>query len=219
MLKLFKRIPLKRLLIYTTVAIIFASIITWYANHVVEKASASLQYSSVEKIPSAHVGLLLGTNPVSRGGPNLYFVYRIDAAEQLFKAGKIKYLIISGDNGRKEYDEPTEMKKALVARGIDSTKVVLDYAGFRTFDSVVRAKKIFGQDTIIFISQRFHNERAIYIAQQHDMLAYGYNAKDVSNKYGMKTIIREKFARVKVFFDILFGVQPHFLGEKISIPR
>lgn len=218
-MKIFQRKNLKRFIYIALTAVAIVSILTWYANHVVEKASASLQYSFVKEVPSTHVGLLLGTSPVNRGKPNLYFTYRIDAAEALFKAGKIKYLIISGDNGRKEYDEPTEMKNALIARGIDSTKIILDYAGFRTFDSVVRAKKIFGQDTIIFISQRFHNERAIYIAQQNDMLAYGYNAKDVSNKYGMKTIVREKFARVKVFLDILFGVQPHFLGEKISIPR
>ena|SRR6478735_9237230 len=214
-----KRKLIKRLLIFTAVAGVILIAVTIYANRLVEAASAKQIYSKTYALPHAHVGLLLGTSPVNRGGPNLYYVYRIDAATELFKAGKIDYLIISGDNGRKEYDEPTEMKKSLIARGIDSTKIFLDYAGFRTFDSVIRAKKIFGQDTIIFISQRFHNERAIYIAQQNNMVAYGYNAKDVSQKYGMKTIVREKFARVKVFLDILFGVQPHFLGEKIVIPN
>ncbi len=93
----------------------------------------------------------------------------------------------------------------------------MDYAGFRTFDSVKRLREIFGQHAAIIISQKFHNERAIYIANKLNMNLYGYNAKDVGKYYGFKTMIREKFARVKVILDFIFGVKPRFLGEKIEV--
>ena len=145
-------------------------------------------------------------------------MYRIDAAVKLFRQGKIKYLIVSGDNGRKEYNEPETMRADLISAGVDSSKIFLDYAGFRTFDSVVRLKEIFGQDAVTIISQPFHNERAIYIATGEKINAIGFNAKDVNSRVGMKTQIREKLARVKVIIDFWFGKKPKFLGNKIQIP-
>jgi SanA protein len=190
----------------------------WYANILVSNAGINKTYNRVEEVPYTRVGLLLGTSRfVKSGSKNLYFKYRIEAATSLLKSGKIKYLIISGDNGNKSYDEPTDMKNELVANGIDSTKLYLDYAGFRTFDSIVRAKEVFGQDTLLIISQKFHNERAIYIANRLGMHAIGFNAKDVQKAYGLKTTIREWFARVKVMVDFWFGVDPKFLGKKITI--
>jgi SanA protein len=165
-----------------------------------------------------NTGLLLGTSKYLKSGyPNLYFSYRIEAATELFKAGKIRNIIISGDNGRSSYDEPTDMKNELIKNGVDSNHIYLDYAGFRTFDSVVRVKEIFGQDSVLFISQKFHNERAVYIADQLGITAYGYNAKDVAKLFGIKTKIREKFARVKVILDFMIGTKPKFLGEKVKI--
>ena len=105
-----------------------------------------------------------------------------------------------------------------MAAGIDSTVIYLDYAGFRTFDSIVRLKKIFGQQRVTIISQLFHNQRAIYIAQKEGIEAIGFNAKDVSGDAGLKVQLREKLARVKVFVDMITGKKPKFLGEKISIP-
>lgn len=174
----------------------------WFSNNLVSKAGINKTYSSVEEVPNTRYGLLLGTSKyVKNGRKNLYFQYRIDAATLLLQSGKIKYLIISGDNGNKSYDEPTDMKNELILNGIDSTKLFLDYAGFRTFDSIVRAKEVFGQDTLLIISQKFHNERAIYIANRMGMNAIGFNAQDVQKAYGLKTIIREWFARVKVMVD------------------
>lgn len=103
--------------------------------------------------------------------------------------------------------------------GIPAHKIYEDFAGFRTLDSVVRAKEIFGQKSFIIISQKFHNERAIFLAQKNGILAYGYNAKDVNQKAGFKTNVREKFARVKVFIDLLIGKEPKFSGEKIIIGK
>jgi len=188
-------------------------------DSVIKNSSKDFLYNDVTSIPYNKVGLLLGTSKyTSNGYTNLYYKYRIEGATQLMNAGKIKYLIISGDNRKKNYNEPKMMRTDLINAGIDSTKIILDYAGFRTFDSVVRAREVFGQETLTFISQRFHNERAIYIASKEDIMAMGFNVSDVHANYGFKTNLREKLARVKVFLDFMIGTQPKFLGNKIKIP-
>ncbi|WP_321515694.1 ElyC/SanA/YdcF family protein [Marinifilum fragile] len=188
------------------------------SNKLVEKAVADKIYDSTTKIPHNKVGLFLGTAKyISNGQINLYYKYRIDAAVALFKAGKIKFILVSGDNSTNEYDEPSTIKEDLISKGIPANKIYLDYAGFRTLDSVVRCKEIFGQNSITIISQQFHNERAIYIANCKDIHAIGFNAKDVSMHYGFKTQLREKLARVKMVIDLIFGKKPKFLGEKIEI--
>lgn len=137
--------------------------------------------------------------------------------EALFKAEKIEFILISGDNGRQGYNEPEAFKKVLVERGIPAERIFLDYAGFRTLDSVIRAREIFGLEEFTIISQQFHNERAIYIAQKNGINAIGFNAQDVSDYNGFKTKVREYLARTKLFVDIFLGTTPKFLGEKIEI--
>ena len=162
--------------------------------------------------------MLLGTSKTLPSGyKNYYFYYRIDAAEKLYKSGKIEYIIVSGDNSRKDYNEPEDMKNELINRGIPADKIYEDFAGFRTLDSVVRAKEIFGQNSYIIISQKFHNERAVYLAQKNGIEAFGFNAKDVNKYAGIKTKIREYLARTKVFVDFFIGKEPKFGGEKIEI--
>ena len=175
-------------------------------------------YSNLNEIPKKKVGLLLGTSKyMPKGGINLYYAYRIDAAVALFEAGKIDYILISGDNSHISYNEPDMFKKDLIKRGIPEDKIVLDYAGFRTLDSVIRAKKVFGQDTLTIISQGFHNERAVYIAKKFGINAIAFNARDVDSSHGLKTSIREYLARSKAYLDVLFNAQPKFLGDKITI--
>lgn len=188
------------------------------ANKTIEKNAENKVYSFVKDIPKNKVGLLLGTvKHLANGRVNLYYQFRVAAAIRLFKAKKIDFIIISGDNGSKEYDEPTDFKNDLIKAGIPENKIVLDYAGFRTLDSVVRAKEIFGQEAITIISQQFHNERAIYLAEHFGMKAIGFNAKGVSGQLALKVKLREYLARVKVFVDIVTQKQPKFLGEKIKI--
>ncbi|MEY5047284.1 MAG: hypothetical protein RLZZ175_643 [Bacteroidota bacterium] len=209
---------LKSISITIGICLIVLLITLFAANYFIKSSATDLTFDKIENIPDNQVGLLLGTSKtLSNGYSNYYFKYRIDATVDLFKNNKIKYLIISGDNSSKEYDEPTDMKNELIKNGIDSTKIYLDYAGFRTFDSVVRAKEIFGQNNLLIISQKFHNERAIYITHKLKMKAIGFNAKDVSKYFGIKTVIREYFARVKVIIDFIIGVDPKFLGEKVQI--
>lgn len=176
-------------------------------------------YDDTELIPKNEVGLLLGTSPVLKSRrANLYFDYRIDAATQLYRAGKIKYILISGDNRRNNYNEPEEMKKALLGQHVPDSVIFMDYAGLRTLDSVVRARKIFGQKRFTVISQRFHNERAVFLAAKHGIQAVGFNARDVDAYSGLKTRIRELLARVKVFIDLAMQKQPRHLGDPVHIP-
>lgn len=213
-MKLFKKITIYGL-IFLGISVLFV----WWANHKIETETKDFVTNDVQKLPNEKVGLLLGTSKTLKSGwKNLYFFNRIDAAEQLYKSGKIKYILISGDNSQKDYSEPEDMQAELIKRGIPADKIVLDFAGFRTLDSVVRAKEIFGQNSFIIISQKFHNERAVFLAQHYGIKAYGFNAKDVNKYVGFKTMLREKFARAKVFVDFLLGVEPKFSGEKVEIP-
>lgn len=187
------------------------------ADALVERES-ELTYNHESQIPANRVGLVLGTSKYLRNGnPNLYYRYRIEAAVKLYKSGKVEYLLVSGDNSTKMYDEPTMMKEDLIAKGIPASRIYLDYAGFRTLDSVVRAKEIFGQASFTVVSQQFHNERAIFLAKWFELDVVGLNAKDVGVRYGLKTKVRERFARVKMLIDLLLGTKPKFGGQPIEI--
>ena len=210
---------IKNFIIIFLVLSVLGFIFVLWADHTIGYDSEEYVTQNISKLPNEKVGLVLGTSKSLRNGSdNPYFFNRIEAAEELFKSGKIKYIIVSGDNSTENYNEPEDMQNELIARGIPKTKIFLDFAGLRTLDSVVRAKEIFGQTSFIIISQRFHNERAVYIAQKKGIEAYGYNAKDVSQKAGFKTNLREYFARVKVFLDLLFNVEAKFGGPKVVIP-
>ncbi|GGF00950.1 SanA protein [Chishuiella changwenlii] len=202
------------LLLFITVVTLFSV----YANYKIEKSTQSFVTDKIEKLPNTKVAVVLGTSPnLKNGFQNYYFTYRIQAAAELYKSGKVSHFILSGDHGKKNYNEPEAMKLALVKNGIPANVIYLDYAGFRTLDSMIRAKEIFGQSKFIVVSQKFHNQRAIYIAKQNGIEVFGYNAKDVNKQMGFKTNVREYFARTKVFIDNWFSVKPKFLGEKIKI--
>ena len=197
-------------------ALVFCAVVV-YANVTAMLASRGRLFDDVSAVPQTTVGLVFGT---TNRDENPYFRYRIDAAVRVWKAGKLKTLIVSGDNRSRYYNEPEKMKQDLVERGIPADRIVCDYAGLRTFDSVVRAKEIFGVTSILVISQRFQNERAIYIAKANGIDAYGFNSQDVESHLGMKTKIREVGARVKMWLDVNFlDTRPIHLGEKIALPN
>ncbi|OYW76637.1 MAG: hypothetical protein B7Z37_08070 [Verrucomicrobia bacterium 12-59-8] len=184
------------------------------------RAAESRCFDAVEAVPAAPVAVVLGTSErLADGRANLFFLPRMEAAAALFRSGRVKALIVSGDNGTQGYDEPTDMKRVLMQMGVPVEKIVCDYAGFRTLDSVVRAKEVFGQERVIFVSQRFHNARAIYLAHAFGIEAYGLDAKDVPVALSVKTFVREKLACVKAVLDVnMLGTKPKFLGEKVSVP-
>ena len=211
---------LRRLGLVFIILIIGLVSVVVYANFTAVWGSRGRLFTDVDDLPPTDVGLVFGTTDRVSGRENLYFRYRIDAAVRVWKSGKIKTLIVSGDNRSQYYNEPEKMRQALVERGIPSERIVSDYAGLRTLDSVVRAKEIFGVHSILFISQRFQNERAIYLAKANGIDAYGFDAQDVDTQAGgLKTKIREVGARVKMWLDVNFlKTRPIRNGDKIELP-
>ena len=193
--------------------------IVWLCNVWVSRSADSATNFTLETIPKNRVGVLLGTGKlVYNGRVNSFYSARIRAAAALYHAGKVDYLLVSGDNHTKGYNEPEDMQQDLIRAGVPERAIYLDYAGFRTFDSMIRAKKVFGESRFTVISQKFHNERAIFIAQRNGIEAVGYNANDVPEAYGNSVLFREKFARLKAVLDVyLLRTQPKFLGEPIEI--
>ncbi len=212
--------PMKRRLFKLVLAAgAFTVIAVFIANLVIVRSSKGKTYSDVQAIPHRRVGLVLGCQeylPDRR--PNLFFQNRVAAAASLYQQRKVDYLLVSGDNHTLGYDEPADLKNALIAQGIPAGRIYADYAGFRTLDSVVRAKEVFGQTEITVVSQEFHNQRAIFIANHRGLDAIGFNAPEVDAYNSFGTRMREHLARVKAVLDIyVFRKQPHFLGEKVAI--
>lgn len=171
-------------------------------------------YDSVDSVPHNRVGLLLATSPItSWGARNHYFDNRITATDKLYKAGKIEVIIASGgdysQSQKNGCDEPKAIRDSLVARGIPADRIILDYDGTRTLNSIAKAKKTYVLDSITLISQKYHNERAIYLADRYGLYTVGYNAEPSPLlRYRIKNTLREFLARPKMFLDILTGENP-----------
>jgi len=209
----------KKWLTLGALVLLFLFIFVWACNYWIEKSTAPQVYNDINKLPKNDVALVLGTSKyTSSGYQNPYFYHRIEAAAKLYLTKKVKHIIVSGDNRFKNYNEPKQMQQALEKRGIPTSAITLDYAGFRTLDSVVRSKEVFGQKRITIVSQKFHNHRALFIANRRDIDAIAYNAKDIDLRFGLKTMLREYLARCKAVLDIIvLNKQPKFLGKKINI--
>ncbi len=210
----------RRLLRWIAAAFLFVTALVFAAEAWIARGTAPQCSADLEKLPQVPVAVVLGTTPtIASRWRNLYFDARIESAAKLYHAGKVRALIVSGDNGTYDYDEPAIMKEQLVALGVPAERIVCDCAGFRTLDSVVRAKQVFGQSRVIFVSQRFHNQRAIYLAQHHGMEAWGFDAADPPSEMTLRTRLREKFACVKALLDMhVLGTRPRFLGDPIAVP-
>ncbi len=194
------------------------ALVSW-ANHVAKAAGEGCLYDRAEDVPETPVGLVFGCAKIFQGRPNLYFKARIKAAVALWEAGKVECFIVSGDNHAHAYNEPEDMKTAMVEAGVPEEKIVCDYAGLRTLDTVWRAKEVFGAEKVVLISQEFHNERAAYLADSIDLEVVGLNASAVTGPAAMKTDQREKLARAKMWLDVnVLGTKPRHLGEREELP-
>lgn len=208
----------KRAFIIVMTSILCLMFFILFINYRVKLIADGKIFTDVQAIPENSVALVLGTSHyLVNGHPNEYFTTRIDAAAELYFAHKVRKILVSGDNSQANYNEPEEMKNELVKKGIPSEDMVLDYAGFRTFDSMVRAREIFGLNNFIVVSQQFHCERAIYIAHAKHIDVTAYAAKDPVYT-STKTSLREYPARVSAFLDCyILRTRPHFYGEKINV--
>lgn len=204
-----KRI-IKKTVLVAGIWIILCIVVMLACNQIVTNNAKGKAFSDIDNIKYNNVGLLLGTTPQARIGriTNAFFTYRIDAAEQLYKAGKIWKILISGDeNSLDGVNEPECMRDSLVARGIPARDIILDGKGYRTINSVINANKVYGLKSFTIISQKFHNERALYQAEHLGLDVeniQAYNAKDPKSRRAYLTTIREYFARVKLFIDLCF---------------
>ncbi len=207
---------MKKIILFLSSIFIALAVFIVHCNYEVVSASRGRTYDNIEDLPYNRVGVVLGTSKyIVGGGLNRYYENRMKAARDLFFRGKVDYLLVSGDNALIEYNEPMRMKKSLVKLGVPQEKIYLDYAGFRTLDSVVRAREVFGLEKFTVISQEFHNERAIYIGEKFGIDIVAYNAKN-PNKTRIKR--REILARVKACLDVsILNTQPKFLGDRIYI--
>lgn len=182
--------------------------------------SAGRTYSDTTDLPYFEVGLVLGTSRYAvGGGENSYFTERMLAAQEAYHTGKVNHLLLSGDNRHRSYNEPLEMQKALLGYFVPIEAITLDYAGFRTYDSVIRAQKVFQLQRMVVISQQFHNERAIAIGRANGLEIIGLNAADLPIGMGLRLQFRELGARLKLVFDLIGGTKPKFLGQPIEIRK
>jgi len=213
------RIGWKTCAVTGTALLIGNAALIWGSHLWVKRSAAGRCHSRAADVPAMPAALVLGCSPrVANGTINLFFTTRIQAAAELFHVGKVQSLIVSGDNSTHDYDEPTEMKRALTAAGVPENRIYCDYAGFRTLDSVIRADAIFGQKRLVIVSQRFHNERAIFLAQKHGIDAVALNANDVSHKAAPITYLREYLARVQAVLDVtLLQTKPKFYGPPVIV--
>ncbi|MDB6173856.1 MAG: putative rane protein [Chthoniobacteraceae bacterium] len=170
------------------------------------------------QLPVNKVGLVLGTSPTIGTRVNQFFEGRMDTAARLYKAGKVQHLLLSGDNRRRNYDEPAAMRAALIARGVPGKALVIDAAGFRTLDSIARARAVFGLKKITIVTDNFHQARALFLARVYGIDAVGFASKPISWRRSVKTRVREWGSRLKACLDVyLLGTKPRFYGPRILI--
>jgi SanA protein len=197
---------------------LLVALLAWLADRRLEELAAPYLMDDPAALPEIDVALVLGAAPIGpEGGPNRYFEYRLDAAAALWRAGKVKYLLVSGDNRQPDYDEPTAMRAGLIARGVPAEAIYRDFAGLRTRDSILRAQSVFGQRRLIVVSQGFHASRAIFLARREGIEAWGLEARDVQRAYSILTELRRYPSALRACYDVWFGTPPRHAGPTIAI--
>jgi SanA protein len=214
-----KKKRLKKRLAWLAIGAILGGIaFVWATNQTVLSSADGRIYTEVGSVPDEPVALVLGTSPTSNGHMNLFFERRMDAAAALYKAGKVRKVLVSGDNHIQGYDEPTAMRDALIRRGLPASDIALDYAGFHTLDSVVRAKKVFGIDRCTIVTDDFHLPRALYIARNEGLDVVGFQTTPLPRSVSPWTYMREIGARSQIWLDLhILNRQPKFLGPRESL--
>lgn len=214
--------PSIRLFVRHAVRVSFFSfaLVVLTSNILIRRAAVGRVYNDVDAVPRHVAALVLGTSGYRpSGGANPYFEKRMDAAAHLYHAAKVDYLVVSGDNSHRSYNEPQMMYQALRRRDVPHNRIILDYAGFRTLDSIVRMAEVFEQRHFTVVSQRFHVERALFLARANGYNVVAYAAADVTGSAGWPVRIRELGARIVAVADVyLFRTRPRFLGDPVLLP-
>jgi SanA protein len=194
-------------------AALAVTLLVWFAERQLDQLAEAWSFSDVAKVPAVDVALVLGTAPIGpEGGPNRYFIYRLDAAAALWQAGKAKYLIVSGSG-----EEPAAMRAGLIKRGVPTEAIYRDPAGYRTWDSVLRARDVYGQKRLVIVSQRFHLDRALFLARRAGIEAWGLEARDVDTPYSVFTELRRYPSALRAYYDVWTDAPVRESGKKIAI--
>jgi SanA protein len=197
-------VPLLKTSLKATIAVAFGGmVLILLCNWWVVRVTNPQNYFTLSGLPPNDIGLVLGTSKAVVGGQeNLFFRYRMEAAARLYREGKVKRLILSGNNDSEYYNEPSDMRQALLRLGVPDEVMIPDYAGRRTYDSILRCREVFGQNQITVISQPFHNARALFLARALGVDAVGFSAQDVPDGYSLRTLMREYLARPRALLDV-----------------
>lgn len=185
-------------------------------NYHVNSSTKKYIHYSIKKFPKNDVGIIFGAG-INGNQPSKYLKDRLDAGIMLWKAKRINKILLSGDNGREEYDELTVMKNYCYTHGVDTTKIFIDYAGFDTYSTMYRAKYIFKIKKATLISQEYHLNRAIYIGNKLGIKSAGYSANKGQYLGYDYVRFRESLSICKAFCDVFRNREPHFLGGEINI--
>lgn len=215
------RLPTSRLWRWTMLLLLFAITaipalvggVNWWMLH---RTRARIS-TTIEATPANNVAIVLGTSPTFRGASNPFFTHRMDTAAALYHAGRVKHLLVSGDNSRKSYDEPTAMRDALIVRGVPADAITLDYAGFRTLDTMARARAVFGLRRCTVVTDDFHLARSLFLADAHGLDAIGCQSASVPWRWSKKTRLREIASRVAAWLDVCVRTKPKFYGPPVEI--
>lgn len=220
--KIVRRFPLVRRMIFKTCLLLLLLLVTAVCLPVwlVHQESSARVIGDLARLPVNDVGLVLGTSKnLSGQRENLIFTHRMEAAAELFRAGRVRHLIVSGNNDRHGYNEPADMERMLVKLGVPVGAITRDDSGFRTLDSVVRAAKVFGQSHLTLVTDRFHCYRAVFLARHYGIDAVGFPSREVAWRYSIRARGRELFADVKAFLDLyVLHTQAQFLGKPVAVP-
>ncbi len=208
----------KKALIWSPLIVVMFTMVLFGIDRWISYQAQDQIYTEIEQVDDFDVAVVLGTSKYLGKILNEYYAHRIETAIELYNKSKVANFLLSGDNAHRSYNEPWTMKRDLLNAGVAEEHIYLDYAGFRTLDSVVRAKEIFDTDNFLIITQKFHCERALFIAKSHDINARCIAVSGPTHHSGMKVRIREVFARAKAILDLyIIGAQPKFLGPKEPI--
>jgi SanA protein len=200
------RVILAVVLLVGALVLLFV-LVAWLAERRLERLAAPYLAADPAALPDVEVGLVLGAAPIGpEGGPNRYLEYRLDTAAALWRAGKVKYLLASGDR-----------RAGLIARGVPASAIYRDFAGVRTRDSVLRAGSVFGQRRLIVVSQGFHAARAVFLARQEGIETWGLEARDVTRAYSIFTELRRYPSALRAYYDVWFDTPPRHAGPAIAI--
>ncbi|EDY17742.1 protein of unknown function DUF218 [Chthoniobacter flavus Ellin428] len=206
-------------LVLTALALLFVAFVAG-ANYWVIHSTREAIFTDLALLPKTDVALVLGTSRYNGDGhsPNPFFLGRMNTAARLYHEGKVRHLLVSGDNGHVGYDEPTWMRDALIARGVPRSAITLDYAGFRTLDSMARAKNVFGLQRFTIVTDDFHISRSVFLARSYGLDVVGFPSERVAYWWSKKVRTRELASRTVAFLEVyLLHTKPRYFGPPVKI--